>query len=542
MIVTWVSQFCHAVKSPETTSRYRSAAVAILMIPLIQLLVAPLQIQLDSNAIELPASILVMLLVTITMLIANSFYGKIGAIYATRMKGPTDFLGRHMSLGFVVSFVMLSKDHITDPLDVPRIAAAFVFTTLLSCAGSYLFAIGGYMIDRRARGLIRRHGTDIEKASHQTWTTANSSRRPSQTSKLEKILNKNETMLTFETSPLPSSSAWSFLVRTAPLWLALFFAVAIGTPVYCAMDYDMPFETFAFLFFWIGAVYFQRFIKSWKRLELRPRSRSILSVALNPVLVTAVFGTAYFWIKAAVTQRNITDTLTPFKRHRSWADLITHLSRDGLFAEHVGAGDLANALLDAGIVSLGFKMFEYRRELWSGFTVVLSTCLVFSTLNIFINVTFAGAMGLQAAEALAFCARNVTIALGVPAVSHLGGSTTLMSALVTFSGMLFQMTGDFLFTWLRVNDQELLSNHSIVSSFTDAELETEVSQESERKTIAAGVAVGINAAAMGTSHLIERDSKCAAYSALSMTIFGALTVALTAVPAIARVLIGLAGQ
>lgn len=88
MIVTWVSQFCHAVKSPETTSRYRSAAVAILMIPLIQLLVAPLQIQLDSNAIELPASILVMLLVTITMLIANSFYGKIGAIYATRMKGP----------------------------------------------------------------------------------------------------------------------------------------------------------------------------------------------------------------------------------------------------------------------------------------------------------------------------------------------------------------------------------------------------------------------------------------------------------------------
>lgn len=30
-----------------------------------------------------------------------------------------------MSLGFVVSFVMLSKDHIMDPLDVPRIAAAF---------------------------------------------------------------------------------------------------------------------------------------------------------------------------------------------------------------------------------------------------------------------------------------------------------------------------------------------------------------------------------------------------------------------------------
>lgn len=88
MIVTWVSQLCHAVRSPETITRYRNAAVAILMVPLIQLLVAPLQMQLDANAIELPASILVMLLVTATMLVVNSFYNKIGSVYVAHMKGP----------------------------------------------------------------------------------------------------------------------------------------------------------------------------------------------------------------------------------------------------------------------------------------------------------------------------------------------------------------------------------------------------------------------------------------------------------------------
>lgn len=88
MIVTWVSQLCHAVRSPETTTRYRNAVVAILMVPLIQLLVAPLQMQLDSNAIELPASILVMLLVTATMLVVNSFHDKIGSVYITHVKGP----------------------------------------------------------------------------------------------------------------------------------------------------------------------------------------------------------------------------------------------------------------------------------------------------------------------------------------------------------------------------------------------------------------------------------------------------------------------
>lgn len=47
------------------------------------------------------------------------------------------------------------------------------------------------------------------------------------------------------------------------------------------------------------------------------------------------------------------------------------------------------------------------------------------------------------------------------------------------------------------------------------------------REVAAGVTVGINAAAMGTAHLYERGSRAAPYSALAMTAFGVVTVVLT---------------
>ena len=47
------------------------------------------------------------------------------------------------------------------------------------------------------------------------------------------------------------------------------------------------------------------------------------------------------------------------------------------------------------------------------------------------------------------------------------------------------------------------------------------------RTVAAGVTVGINAAAMGTAHLYEEGSRAAPFSALAMTAFGVVTVILT---------------
>jgi putative effector of murein hydrolase len=453
-----------------------------------------------------------------------------------------------MSFGFVVSFVMLNKDHVSNASDVPRIAGVFgnlpgpflsmnfsnivlVVATILSYAGTYLFALGSCKLDERARGRYWKQMTDVEKIAHRSWPTLQSTRRSSRVGKLLTNIVTTGSMVSLDTSLIQTPSRWTFVVQTAPLWIPLFLAIILGVPVYLTTKYDMPLETFCFIFLWIAAVGLQRFVKSWKRLELRTQWRLALAVSLNPVLVTALLCSLYFWVKSALTGREIGDMLVDLKHHRSWSETIVSLVGGGQFTRNVGAGDLANALLDAGIVSLGFKMFEYRRELWTSFAIIFATCLIFSTINVFVNVIFAVAIGLQPQDALAFCARNVTIALGVPAVQHLSGSVTMMSTLVTFSGLLFQMTGDFLFSWFRINDR-VVAQSTIISSDTETGLEAEHPRTDEGKIIAAGITAGINAAAMGTSHLIERDSRCSAYSALSMTIFGVMTVALTAIPAI----------
>ncbi|KAH8673411.1 hypothetical protein BX600DRAFT_508680 [Xylariales sp. PMI_506] len=362
----------------------------------------------------------------------------------------------------------------------------------------------------------------------------------------------------------------------------------------------MPFEALFFISLWVGSVSFQRFIRKYERLDRLPRIRSILTIIANPVLVTSLLGTAYLWVKASITQKDINDTLRAFRRHNTWADIVTQAisgnssssssSRDP--RQNVGAGDLATALLDAGIVSLGLKMFEHRRELGRSMVSLFATCLALAAGGIFADVAVARALGLPSAEAAAFAGRSATIALGAPAVANLGGSVTLTSSLVVCGGLLYQMVGDALLLWLRVESrapdhghqeeepekerqrqrQRQRQRHRVETDVTtpevradtmcsaDNRLESDTSRGTENtenrndgsfgssnscggvdeaRVIAMGITVGINAAAMGTAHLIERDSRAAAYSALSMTVSGSLTVALTAIPAVANVLMKL---
>ncbi|KAK8031779.1 hypothetical protein PG990_001513 [Apiospora arundinis] len=358
------------------------------------------------------------------MLVANLALEGAGNLYIRYLKGPTDFLGRHMAFGFVPPFIMLSKDHISDVADIPRIAGAFIVTTLISYVGCYLFATGSFKLESRIRGLQANTAGDIENQIDSTAvlsTKASSAKRVSQMSQLTIKMVNNESLSSIETCCSPPVGM-DFLVRTSPLWILLVLLLTVGLPIYCATGYDMPFEAFCFIFLWIGTVLFQRSLRTVKALSLHPRLRTTLVVLCNPVLLTAALGTAYFWTKMAVTHQSIEAALGTFKRHNDWAQITGHLAQDNNPRLHIGAGDLATALLDAGIVSLGLKMFEYRAALWRSFATVLSTSLAAAVLAVFLNVTLARAMGLAAAEALAFAARNVTIALGSPAVLHLGGA------------------------------------------------------------------------------------------------------------------------
>lgn len=366
--------------------------------------------------------------------------------------------------------------------------------------------------------------------------------------------------------PLPPSRTYQaieFFLRTFPIWTCCFLLLTVGIPMYLATGYETPFETIYFILVWLCCLQLVRALKSSKCLQRLPRTRSALLVLANPVLLTSGFGTAYLWIKTVLAETTIDQAITSFRRHDTLTDAFTRVAEDYDLRAHIGAGDLAALIVDAGILCLGMKMFEYRRELAATLGSVLSTCAAAAGAGVFLNVALARAVGLGTDEALAFAAKSSTIALGAPAVQNLGGSTTLMSSLCIFSGMLFQMAGDPLFRALGIRDRagrcEPTTMHDTRSRYypesgeekemgidsgtaTRAEMESSDRTAEETKLLAAGVTVGINAAAMGTAHLIERDSRAAAYSALSMTIYGGMTVALTALPAVSDLLVRLASR
>ncbi|KAL7626484.1 hypothetical protein AAE478_003256 [Parahypoxylon ruwenzoriense] len=554
-----IQHLCKSLQAPAPAKRYRDAGIGFTFIILIQFLVIPIQIILDTHSVNLPASILVMLLSTFLMIVANGIHGGTAQFYSTYLRGPTDFLGRHMSFGFVASFMILNRDHISNALDVPRVAGAFLITSLLGYIGSFFLTLGTFQLESRFRGQ-RAKVHDLESYNKSwpspstAWPAPPADRSPKRISQLPRIsaaLIQRGSFASIEASKRGSASQFiDHLIRTSPLWICVLLIGIVGLPVYFATKYEAPFEGLCFVLFWILSIQFQRSLKTSCSLSRFPRLRSTLVVFANPVVVTSALGTAYLWIKTAYTGQTIGIIVAEFRRHNTLAEGIIDITRDGNLTAHIGAGDLASPVLDAGIVCMGFKMFEYRKELWDSFITVFTTCAILAVVNVFLNVVVSRGLGLQAEDAVAFAARSVTIALGVPAVQNLGGSTTLMSAIVIFGGIVFQMAGDRLFSLLRINDwgcQQKADGSSVGETEKTGAI-TVGSKESRQQDagtgnsaiIAAGVTVGINAAAMGTAYLIERDSRATAYSALSMTVFGAITVALTALPGVPEAIASLA--
>ncbi|KAI0835660.1 hypothetical protein F5Y06DRAFT_123882 [Hypoxylon sp. FL0890] len=545
-------QLCRGLQAPATTKRYRDAGIGFAIFLLTQLLVVPIQITLYIHSINFPASILVMLLLAILMIVANSIHEGTAQLYSKHLQGPTDFLGRHMSFGFVASFIMLNRDHVSNAIDVPKIAGAFLITTLVGYVGTYLVALGSFNIEKRFRK--RRTKTNDLESGNKSWPSPSTAwpappmekcpKRLSQLTRVSVALLENGSLTSIESAKRSSSSQFvDHLIRTAPFWICVFLIAVVGLPVYFATRYEAPFEALCFVLFWILAIQLQRSLKTSCSLLRFPRLRSTLVILANPVLVTWALGTAYLWIKTAYTGRSIDAVITEFRTHSTLAESILAIKEANDVRTHVGAGNLTGPILDAGIVCLGFKMFEYRKELWNSFGTVLTTCSVLAVSSVFLNVLIARALTLQPADSLAFAARSVTIALGIPIMQNLNGTTTLMSVLVIFGGIIFQMTGDWLFSLLRIQDRKCQPQSDDSSASEKVKGPAKDSQQSgsaDDPVIIAGVTVGINAAAMGTAFLIERDSRATAYAALSMTVFGAMTVALTTLVDVSEVITSLA--
>ncbi|GAW22258.1 hypothetical protein ANO14919_117940 [Xylariales sp. No.14919] len=570
MEITLVQKLCKGLQVPVFAKKYSDAAAGLALIVCIQLLVVPTQIALELHSVNLPASILVMFLVLFTMAIASSVNGDTSKLYKKHLRGPTDFIGRHMSFGFVAFFVLLIRDHVDSSSDVPKLVGVFVLTTVISYVASFLLAFIGFRLEQGLRR-SRQAAVDLE-SNNKTWPSPSTAwpalpyeRRPgriAQLSTLSEALSAKEPLKKITTVPNRSTTSIDFVLRTAPIWIWLFLLTTVGLPIYLATDYVMPFEVFSFTLFWVLSIQFQRSLRSSRTLLRFRRLRSFFLIFSNPIVLTWALTTTYMWTKTLYTGRDISTIMGEFRHYGSLSESIIRIMQDHAVPAHLGAGDLAGLLLDAGVACMGFKMYEYRSELWASLGTVSFTCTALAAINVFLNVLVGHGFGLEAKEAIAFASRSATLALGVPAIENLGGSTTLTSILAIFSGILFQMAGDWLFSLMRINDRVLrdaepqplkvaipTKNHSLFGATTSVG-STEAKNgnsgscgtNEENIIVAAGVTVGINAAAMGTAYLIERDSRAVAYSALSMIMFGAATVAMTALPGAGQIVMFLTSR
>lgn len=339
-----------------------------------------------------------------------------------------------------------------------------------------------------------------------------------------------------------------------------------------------------------------------------------IGTLLNPVLWTSLALLCYGLAKAHIRAVPAAIVVARFKTGTTASDLIGHhLTTTNATASSplFGAGDLATSILNAGIVSWGLKLFEYRAPLLSrGGLTVLVTSVIIAALNVVVWPLLASrALGVQpAASALSFAARSVTIALGGPAVARLGGDAGVNAVGVVVNGIVFQLVaGCFVgggesfcgriqrwkarccgtlhmrrvSSWLRwpgttpggssdeeqahnttsqtAREQQQAGRSHVQRCSSDAtHLDSDDNVDDGRRaslpptpspssspppspnavvnddhgdhdvhTVAGGVTIGINAAAMGTSHLYEQASGAAAYSALAMTVFGVFTVLFT---------------
>ncbi|KAK1573127.1 uncharacterized protein LY79DRAFT_416959 [Colletotrichum navitas] len=530
-------------------------------------------------------SIVGMILVFAFMTAISQFCSGSDVIYNRNIKSKVDFINRNLGVGFPVPIVTISKEQLLGGQGIGRVVANFLNTNIIFWAFVFLLSWG------ILAGILKFPRFSKAAEPEQLWqpevTDASSPRveTPSQTinRRASDTTTLNGTTMTgyqtdkeagscpdsrtasayFTDSECPTSvphpstageqsrrttlstlrhlNGWgtgqnvmaNWLRECFPMALAILFFIAIGIPISCITDDDRVLDGCMLWFLWISSTSLQRAFSRSHLLVNTSGLKTTVTTILNPVLLTTLTMTAYTRAKAAAQDEAMEHTLAMFSSGASLSDLWTYKttgwSHRSTMGGYFGAGDAALSVLECGIVVWGFKLYECRRQIWSraGATVILISAGM-AALNVFVSVLLGSAVGLEGPEALAFAGRSTTLALARPAMEALVGNQVVNAALVVSNGILGQLMYPFLLSRLRVEGSD------------DSEVEGRETKRDDALTIAAGVAIGINGAAMGVSYLYERKSRAAPYAVLSMTVFGIMTVVFTALEPMRGTLVALA--
>jgi putative effector of murein hydrolase len=385
---------------------------------------------------------------------------------------------------------------------------------------------------------------------------------------------------------------FNFALQHPLLLLTWLLTLTVGLPLRYATQADIPLSTFLLFAIWLTTLTIQSTIKTTHH-PLPPWLRTLLVGLSNSVLWTALAMTAYVFADATLSNRPLPTMLATLQTNTPLSTLLaraatpppssTNPSANNNKPAMPAAGDLALTLLNSSLVAWGLTLASHRRHLLS--RAGLTTCTVTALLalfNVLCGPVFAhAALGVgPGSRAVAFAARSVTIALAGPVMNALGGDAGLNAAMVVGSGIVWQMgMGLGVGGWVegrvlegvwwglgtRLKGEEgggteggrtgvrgggggdtgvgAGAETTRVGGEHSAEMAAVTARQraNDPRTVAAGVTVGVNAAAMGTAYLYEAQSEAAPHAALSMVALGIMTVVFSSIPPLARWVMGSVG-
>lgn len=182
--------------------------------------------------------------------------------------------------------------------------------------------------------------------------------------------------------------------------------------------------------------------------------------------------------------------------------LDEHITSEPLWP---GCGDILSSLMDISIVSLSLPMFTHRKDFIKNFWILMPPLLVSMVLTFFCYPIICYRIGISAERSIGFIGRLVTLALGTPLITSLGGSVSLMAVCTILSGICGVLVGDQFFSLLRIPSNDFVTR---------------------------GVTLGINCGAIATAHLLNVDPRAASMSSLSFSVFGTIMIILASVGAV----------
>ncbi|KAK4116021.1 hypothetical protein N656DRAFT_786522 [Canariomyces notabilis] len=526
---------------------------------------------LDKGEVNFPPSIVGMVCVFAIFWALDWVVSGMNEFYQQNLKPAADLLNRHMSIGFTVPFIMICRSPFSDARTVGMVIVCFILTGVVNTLSTYAlaFPLQWLMVrwsrDSRSRRTPSDTESPCEDKTAQFGTSSLSSREdfPGDTSRATSTHLPGDILPsegfkspspTAKTTPdhdkppiKPRLLAWT--LRNLTLLFSWLITLTTGLPLrYCTQN-DTFLATQLLFSLWLSTLAVQEGIKCTP--FLGPKPRTLLSGLLNPVLCTSLLMISYLVLDGVLSDRplqTMLDTLSTVT-----VTTAPHASNPPPPSPSPSppsppttllptAGQIATSVLNAGLVAWGLKLYEYRRvALFArGGATVAAVSALLALGNLACGPAVARAVfGVSPPpRALAFAARSVTLALADPVMASLGGDAGLNAAMVVVSGILWQIGLGLGFVERLVvgaaGKRMWTARISDVKVTMTREQWWDCRRANDPHTVAAGVTVGINAAAMGTAYLYEAQSDAAPYAALSMMALGVMTVGFSAIPPLTR--------